>query len=110
MQQHDSPSGPAGLRNQVEKPQAVVPRKTQQYIILGVATLIVLIALFSSHGNAKTSATQQASGGSDPAAPSASEISTYEQQLQQSRAACACPGRQSVSRQCQCRAGLAPCG
>lgn len=83
MQQHDAPSGAAGLRNQVEKPQAVVPRKTQQYIILGVATLIVLIALFSSHGNAKTSATQQASGGSDPAAPSASEISTYEQQLQQ---------------------------
>jgi len=81
MQRSTAPTSPT-IRNQVDKPQGVLPRKTQQYIILGIATLIVLIALFSSRGGTKAHATQAANV-PDPAAPSASEISTYEQQLQQ---------------------------
>src|SRR6185437_12775762 len=81
MQRSTAPTSPT-IRNQVDKPQGVLPRKTQQYIILGIATLIVLIALFSSHTGTKAHATQAANV-PDPTAPSASEISTYEQQLQQ---------------------------
>lgn len=82
MQHRAAPPSSPTIRNQVDKPQGVLPRKSQQYIILGIATLIVLIALFSSHGGAKAHATQ-AAGVSDPTAPSASEINAYEQQLQQ---------------------------
>lgn len=82
MQHRATSPTPPTIRNQVDKPQGVLPRKSQQYIILGIATLIVLIALFSSHGNAKAHATQPANV-PDPTAPSTSEISTYEQQLQQ---------------------------
>lgn len=81
MQRSPGPTSPT-IRNQVDKPQGVLPRKTQQYIILGIAVLIVLIALFSSHTGGKAHATQAANA-PDPTAPSASEISTYEQQLQQ---------------------------
>lgn len=78
-----SDPSPAGLHNHADKPQGAVPRKTQQYIILGVATLIVLIALFSGHGEAKSRAASQTPGAPDPAAPNAAEISAYQQQLQQ---------------------------
>lgn len=74
---------PAGLHNHADKPQGAVPRKTQQYIILGVATLIVLVALFSGHGEAKSRAASQTPGAPDPTAPNAAEISAYQQQLQQ---------------------------
>lgn len=82
MQHGSTPPTSPSLRNQVDKPQGVLPRKSQQYIILGVATLIVLIALFSSHSGTKAHATHSGDV-PDPTAPSASEISTYEQQLQQ---------------------------
>ena len=82
MQHRATPPSSPSIRNQVDKPQGVLPRKSQQYIILGIATLIVLIALFSSHGGPKAHATQSANV-PDPTAPSASEINTYEQQLQQ---------------------------
>lgn len=95
MQQRSTPSTPPAISNQVDKPQGVLPRKTQQYIILGIATLIVIIALFSSHGGTKAHATQAANA-SDPAAPSASEISTYEQQLQQLQQAAQGGGKPTV--------------
>lgn len=76
-------SDTAGLHNHADKPQGAVPRKTQQYIILGVATLIVLVALFSGHGESKSRAASQTTGTPDPAVPNAAEISAYQQQLQQ---------------------------
>ena len=82
MQHGSTPPTSPSLRNQVDKPQGVLPRKSQQYIILGVATVIVLIALFSSHSGTKAHATQSGNV-PDPTAPSTSEINTYEQQLQQ---------------------------
>ena len=78
-----SDPSPAGLHNHADKPQGAVPRKTQQYIILGIATLIVLIALFSGHREAKSRTASQTPSAPDPTAPSSAEISAYEQQLQQ---------------------------
>src|SRR6185437_13923322 len=72
----------AGLRTNSDKPAGVIPRKTQQYIILGVATLIVLIALFSSHGAKATDKGAAAGAMPDPVAPNAAEITAYQQQLQ----------------------------
>lgn len=72
----------AGLRSNSAKPAGVIPRKTQQYIILGVATLIVLIALFSSHGAKATDKATATGAMPDPVAPNAAEIAAYQQQLQ----------------------------
>lgn len=70
------------LRDATEKPPGVLPRRTQQYIILGLALLIVLIALFSGHP-ANPTAPSQARSLPDPRSPNPAEISAYERQLQQ---------------------------
>ena len=70
------------LRDATAKPQGVLPRRTQQYIILGLALLIVLIALFSGHP-ANPASPSQARSLPDPRSPNPAEINAYERQLQQ---------------------------
>jgi type IV secretion system protein TrbI len=82
MPRQDTDSASAGLRMSGDRPAGVVPRKTQQYIILGVAVLLVLISLFSSHGARATNKAATDGAMPDPTAPNASEIAAYQQQLQ----------------------------
>lgn len=70
------------LRDVTENPPGVLPRRTQQYIIVGLALLIVLIALFSGHA-AKPAGQTQVRSLPDPQSPSPAAISAYEHQLQQ---------------------------
>lgn len=77
------PAAPAKLKNKTIAPKGAVPRRAQQYIVYGIATLIVLIALFASHSN-QPAAPRDSLG--DPAnhfnAPSPGMLAQYRHEIE----------------------------
>lgn len=56
----ETTSRPAQLTDRVPKPEGVISRRAQQYLIVGIAVVIVLIAMFSSNRQKKPGASTAA--------------------------------------------------
>ena len=76
------------LQKHEAAPAGAVPRRAQQYIILGVASLIVLIALFAGHSSSARAADPQSN---DPAtqvsAPPARQLAQFQRRMERLQAA-----------------------
>lgn len=62
MEPTDDMSGVAQITDRTEKPKGVISKRTQQYVIVGIAMVIMLVAMFSSGRSQKASANARPSG------------------------------------------------
>lgn len=58
----DEMSGVAQITDRTEKPKGVISKRTQQYVIVGIATVILLVTLFSSSRQQKAAPAQRTNG------------------------------------------------
>jgi type IV secretory pathway VirB10-like protein len=95
--EHATQADAAQLRGTVEnktpKPAGLLPKKTQQLVILGVAVVMVLIMWLTGGTKRVSTATAAASSGTRVQAPNAATVEDFKQTIQQQQAA----ARQPIS-------------
>src|SRR5438874_10538609 len=57
----DEMTGVRQITDKTEKPKGVISKRTQQYVIVGIAMVILLVAMFSSGRQQKASANTKSS-------------------------------------------------
>ena len=76
------------LQKHETAPAGAVPRRAQQYIILGVASLIVLIALFAGHSSSAAAANPQSNNPATQVnAPPARQLAQFQRRMERLQAA-----------------------
>src|SRR5438094_2505452 len=81
------------LENKAVKPAGLLPKNTQQMVILGVAVVMIAIMWLTGGGKRVTSSSTAASQVARVQAPNAATVEEFKQTIQQEQAA----GRQAVS-------------
>jgi type IV secretory pathway VirB10-like protein len=76
----------ATVENKAPKPAGLLPKNTQQLVILGVAVVMVLIMWMTS-GNKRVATPAPSSGTSRVQAPNAAAVEDFKQTIQQEQAA-----------------------
>lgn len=89
----EAASRPAQLTDRVPKPEGVISRRAQQYLIVGIAVVIVLIAMFSSNRQKKPGASTAAAmtppiheGSDRKVSDYAAELAVQQREAERNRA------------------------
>jgi type IV secretion system protein TrbI len=75
------------VENKAQKPPGLLPKNTQQLVILGVAVVMVLIMWLTNGNKPKTAPATAASGASRVQPPNTATVEDFKQTIQQEQAA-----------------------
>src|SRR6202158_5168277 len=77
----------SAVENKAPKPAGLLPKNTQQLVILGVAVVMVLIMWLTGGGKRRATSTTGAPAGARIQPPNAATVEDFKQTIQQEQAA-----------------------